>query len=1218
MTGGGGPTFERLRRAGEMRDGDAGIQLEFRMLGALEVSWGRALVPTGGPKQRLVLAHLLIHANRMVPADRLITGIWAGHPPAGARKSLASYVSHLRAGLRDRIRSQPPGYLLEVDPHEVDALRFEARIGEAKALLPVDPKAAVRAFRDALSLWRGEEPLADLANQPSLQPEIARLRELRAGALEDVIEAELVGGAHGDVIAELERLTHEHPGRERLWRHLIVAMYRSGRQADAMRAFDRARAALLGQAATALQPDLVRLHELVLLRDPLLDLAGPEARTDPAHQPDVSKTQQSTPPMDPPEGRREECDTVARFLDRLTEGPASLLVVGDPGIGKTTVWEWGRAAGSGRGLRVLTCRPVQSEMPLAFASLADLLEPVMEAMLPDLPPPQRRALEVALLRAEPHASPPDQRAVSVALLTCLRAMAIRGPVLLAVDDLQWLDGPSARALEFGLRRLIDERVGLLATVRSDDEDRFFPSGSDRVRLSVGPLSLGAVRNLVQSKVPRTWPRAVLVRIHEAADGNPFFALEIARSLALSSSAPPPTGRLPVPRSLRALVASRIALLPEPTRAVLRSAAALNHPTVDLLAAAHPTASVEAELDQAEEAGLIDVSDGRVRFAHPLMASAVYADAGPTELRRLHQSLAGVVKDREERAGHLALAAHGPDERVAATLLEAARSAASRGAPAAAAHMADLAFRLTPSTLHDARLARGVEFGEHLYAAAELDEAASWLEKLLADLPPGTLRARALWIIGSAYAETDVAAAVRTFELALEATDDPILLARTHVALNYIVDVDGAIRHTEAALALMADRPASPALRAEAMAALARTRSGAGLPIDRGLLRSAVELEDSADHPPRVQDSVHLTVALLATREDDFDTARRELRTLRDRALSEADEYSLNVVSYRLGQIELWAGDLVQAARLAAESFEAAERPDMLIGQSNPLSLRALVLGLEGRTAEAEQAASRAAEIGRDCHDLWYESAATWALGFVALCADDPGLAVTHYDRAGTMIESLGLQGITLTYPFGDHIEALIALGDLDRTAALLERFEARAASASGRWATGAAHRCRAVVHAARGQQEEAVRSLGAALDIQRRLPIPLELGRSWMALGMVHRRGKQRREARESLRQALAVFEGMGAISWANKARAQLDSLGYRVTVSPYELTGMELRVAESAAAGKSNQEIAAELFMSIRTVEAHLSRTYRKLVIRSRAQLARALDGRRPVPDAE
>jgi predicted ATPase len=419
-------------------------------------------------------------------------------------------------------------------------------------------------------------------------------------------------------------------------------------------------------------------------------------------------------------GRQEELSQLGRFLARLAAGPRAFVLEGEVGIGKTVLWQAGLTRARARGQRTLACRPAGSEVKLSFAALGDLLAGALEDALPAIPAPQRRALEAALLLAEPEGEPPDQRAIGLALLNVLRTLSGGGPLLVAIDDAQWLDQPSAAVLAFALRRLTAEPIGVLATVRLTDGEPppvslepWLPAE----RLCLGPLTLAALHELLRLRLGVSVSRPTLVRLHEAAGGNPFFALELGRAILEHGREPAPDEPLPVPAGLRALVRARLGRLPASALESLLAVAALSRPTVALALASAGTAErASADLERAERAGVIAREGERIRFTHPLLASTLYAEASPPRRRSLHGRLAELVADGEERARHLALAAEGPDLGVAAALDEAAANAHLRGAPDGAAALCEQARTLTSEDRPDARLRRTTEAANyHLLA-----------------------------------------------------------------------------------------------------------------------------------------------------------------------------------------------------------------------------------------------------------------------------------------------------------------------------------------------------------------------------------------------------------------------------------------------------------------------------------------------------------------------
>ena len=488
-------------------------------------------------------------------------------------------------------------------------------------------------------------------------------------------------------------------------------------------------------------------------------------------------------------------------------GPRLVLVIeGEPGIGKTTLWT--EAAGRARetGWRVLSCRPAASDAGLPHVGLADLLRSVPDDAFARLPAPQRRALGVALLREEAGGIDLDPRAVGTGLTALLGLIGSDGPLMLAVDDAQWLDPASARALGFALRRLDDRQLRLVTAVRTAG-----PTGQrtgafaaveaslDRqtiTRIEVGPLSVAAIHQMFARTLGSSFARPVLVRIHRAAGGNPFYALEIGREVQ-RLGVPPPSQPLPIPGDHRDLALLRLQRLPRATRDVLAKVATMARPS-----------AADLDLDAlapAEVAGILRVRPGgRAEFTHPLFASALYSSLPEASRRRLHRDLAERAASPEERARHLALAADGPDQATAAALDEAAAAAAAHGAADVAVELTELARNLTPPGDTPALVRRETELAERRYFAGDPTGARHELERSLAALPAGEDRARVLLELGSllwVQGESEQGLALMSQALGEAAT--PALQARIHSRIAaQSDDADLAVEHGEAALALL--------------------------------------------------------------------------------------------------------------------------------------------------------------------------------------------------------------------------------------------------------------------------------------------------------------------------------------------------------------------------------------------------------------------------------
>ncbi|HEY3127180.1 MAG TPA: BREX system ATP-binding domain-containing protein, partial [Candidatus Limnocylindria bacterium] len=446
-------------------------------------------------------------------------------------------------------------------------------------------------------------------------------------------------------------------------------------------------------------------------------------------------------------GRDDELAAVANVLVRAAAGGSGcFLIEGAIGIGKTALWNAALERAAERGYLVLKAQPVEAETAYSFAAIADLLRPALDEVLKGLPAPQKAALETALLIDAERGRAPDPHAVSVAALTSLELLARKRPVVVAVDDVQWLDSPSRMTLEFVARRLT-ARIALLMTERTETH-RESTIRLDCERLTLSPLSAGALHQFIHERIGVALPRPTLLRLHEASGGYPLFALEIARALRASSRDLAAIDPLPVPVSLRELVARRLGAISPETRSVLLAVASSARPTPELL-------SSEA-LREAIAAEVVALEGAQVRFTHPLFGSVLYAQAAPAERRAVHLKLADLVADQEEAARHLALATTGPDEVIAARLERAAGRARGRGAPIAAAELMERARELTPESRTADRLRRAVDAAE-LLVAARSPGAEQLLEAVL-PATRGNLRARVLELLGFLRGLGDIRAA----------------------------------------------------------------------------------------------------------------------------------------------------------------------------------------------------------------------------------------------------------------------------------------------------------------------------------------------------------------------------------------------------------------------------------------------------------------------------
>jgi DNA-binding CsgD family transcriptional regulator len=920
-------------------------------------------------------------------------------------------------------------------------------------------------------------------------------------------------------------------------------------------------------------------------------------------------------------GRDAELARLDGFLGTIPSGFAALLLEGPAGIGKTTLWERAVASARERGHAVLVARAVASEAQLAYMVLHDLLGPVADEVLPDLPGPQRAALEVALVRRHDDGTGPDPRAVSLGTLAVLRGLAARRILLVAVDDVQWMDEPSARVLESCIRRLGPEPVGFVGSIRTEPAGRAALSldrseGRDRiVHLPVGPLSVGALHHVLVAHLGTSFPRPSLLRIRELSGGNPFFALEIGRALLASGTPIEPGQPLPVPDTLAGLLRDRVRRLPTSTKEALLAVALLSHPSEPALGRVlgGEDAAHEALLPALEQ-GIVAIDGSTVRFTHPLLGSTVISLAPPSGRREMHRRLAASLADREECARHLALAATGPDEALAAVLEAAAEHATGRGAPHAAAELAGLAARLTPPERADDVRRRNLHAGGAYFEAGDVGLALRLLERALAHSSSGTFRAEVLFRIAMVRAEVEgVTAADPAFRRALsEPGVSPGVAATVGEAHAYTLllrgDVEGA--HEAAREAVRRSEESSDrgaAALALGMLGMVEFCRGKGVPTE--LMRRAIALEEASGQHLWRDDAPSTLYAAMLMWSGDLDGARERLRAMHDAAEGRGDSGALGIVSFFLSLLECRAADFVAAERHAVECEDVFLLTERAAEESPVLYCRAQVAAYQGRLEAARSAAERGAALARRLGYSWFEVHNLWVLGFVELSNNNPAGALEHLESAGRRWHEIGVldPGIFLLQP--DLVEVLVASGRVEEAEELLGTYEERSRALDRAAGLAVASRCRALVSASRRDLPGALEHIVRALAAHGPVPMPFELARTHLVEGQIRRRAKQKRPARAALERALEIFEDLGTPVWAEKARLELGRVGGR-SASATELTPTERQVAEAVASGMSNREAADALFLSVSTVEDNLTRAYRKLGVRSRTELSRALTG--------
>ncbi|HSC48940.1 MAG TPA: AAA family ATPase [Gaiellaceae bacterium] len=904
-------------------------------------------------------------------------------------------------------------------------------------------------------------------------------------------------------------------------------------------------------------------------------------------------------------GRDQELASVRAFVEGAAERPAALVLEGEPGIGKSTLWLAGVEQARVQGLRVLRARPAETERGLAHVALGDLLEDVADDVLPALPAPRRHALELALLRVEQDDDAVDARALAVAMRTALELLAGEQPVLVAIDDVQWLDDSSARVLAFALRRLHGANLLLLLTRRvgegSSPAEVETALGPDRLeRLRVRPLSVGAVQRLLQTRLGMAFPRPLLVRIHETSGGNPFYALELARALAVEPAADP-SEPLPVPESLEGVVHDRLAGIHGKTRAGLAVVAAAGRASRTLLRAAGVG---DETLEPAFAARVIEVHREVVTFTHPLLASAFYQELLAEERRRAHRLLAGVADDPLARARHLALAAPRADADVASAVERAATEAASRGASVAAAELAEHALRLTPRTADGDRRRRAIQAARAQLLAGDGRGARARADRLLATAERGRQRAEALILMSDLEAAGSLERAITLRREALEEAEaDPALRAAIHQWLGFQVrsseGFSAAEQHARAALEL-AEQLGDDPLRVMSLATLGFLRFNAADPNAVGMVRRAYELAADVDAPRERLEArfLYARVLLWSGRVDHARTLLEELYG----DLSERDERLSADALWYLSLVELTAGRLDLAANHAERQLEISNQ--YAIDHEDPLAIWvvARIAAHRGELDRARELAKRSRALAHA--QPLFLAGQEGVLGLVEAWSGRPHEAVARFAAADRARYGTGVRDPSDFWWRAEYAEALLEVGRVGDAVDLLDRWAADAARLERERVLVQVSRCRGLVAAAEGDVEEALALLRRAIRQHEAVGDPFGRARALLALGIVRRRARQKRKAREAIEAAIHGFEAIGAPGWAAKAHAELGSIGGRVRERG--LTSAERRVAALVAEGRTNREVAAALFLGERTVETHLSHVYAKLGVRSRTELAR------------
>jgi DNA-binding CsgD family transcriptional regulator len=895
-------------------------------------------------------------------------------------------------------------------------------------------------------------------------------------------------------------------------------------------------------------------------------------------------------------GRAVEMDALDQLLDNArAERSAALVVRGEPGIGKSALLAY--AAARARDMRVLRCAGVEAEYELPFAGMHQLVRPCLH-LVERLPGPQSAAVRSALGLSDGGVD--DRFLVCLGLLSLLAEACEDAPVLCCVDDAQWLDAPSAEALSFAVRRFEAERIAVVIAVRSGESPFEVPGVPD---LELSGLAEPDASRLLTSRLAQDAAPEVVEGLLADAHGNPLALLELpaALSTAQLQGAQPILGPPPVRPAVEDAFRARVSALPDRTRRVLVIAAADERAELPTIRdAAERLGLAESDLAAAEVDGLIRLGDS-VTFRHPLVRSAVYRAANRDDRRAAHEALAAVVADQVTCAWHRALIAERADEGLAGELEAAGVLALARGAQASASGAFERAAELSVDPLrrgHRLTLAAQSAFdaGRPDAALALGERARGFVSDPLDEVALVMLRAgdagrrgspaESQRLLAAAAREVAVAAPERASELALWSVMAALGGRRIETAVadagQILAQVDTSGR--EGRFATTVVRGLSAAL--------------AGNAAEASSMYSQAEQQAAGftDGTPQI------LTAFLGTFTGDFVSCR----TVMERSVATArrnGSLSSGVGMFPLLAIaQLGDGRLTEAVATIAEGLDIAGRLGFANDETGLLALQARIAARKGDERSCRELADATLRRSLAVELNWATEYARLALAELELGLGNPQAALEQLDQVDPgPVPPIGL----LATP--DIIDAAVRIGDEGRARLALDRFVDWAPVSSARWVQGLVARCRAVLSGPSGETE-------ALFDaaIRDHLDAPAqELARTRLSYGEWLRRERRKSDARVQLNAARDAFEGLGARLWAARAQAELDATGEKArkrdVTTLEELTPQELRIAQLVADGASNRDVAAQLYVSPKTVEYHLRKIFHKLRVSSRVELARA-----------
>jgi DNA-binding CsgD family transcriptional regulator len=896
------------------------------------------------------------------------------------------------------------------------------------------------------------------------------------------------------------------------------------------------------------------------------------------------------------EPERGQLDALLREA-RLGRGRA-LVLRGSAGIGKTVLLDYALQQASG--FELLNYTAVESEAELPFAGLQAVLGRLL-ADLPEIPEPQARALRAAL--ALESGAKTNRLAVNAGALSLLGVAAERVPLLVVVDDAHWLDSPSAEALTFAARRLTTESLALLFAVREGE-------GTDVATalptLELEPLEVTASMELLHERFGSAIAANVARHLAEATGGNPLALLEVAPLLSEAAR----VGREPVPDHLpasasveRTVRSALRTLSPEARRALVVAAASDSTTGADLVA-----------LEPAEDVGLVRIHAGAVAFRHPLVRSAVYHSASADERRTAHSTLADALtgaENSDRRAWHLAAAADGPNESVAAALEAAASRFAERGGQASASRALERAAELSND---DDQIARRLHAaGRAAEHAGNLERAALLAERALNRSRDPGIRAAARVLDWQVSDWRGLAADDVDFEREAERLA-PFHPARA--ALLLYVSSSAAWRRLDLEHALRLARrsvemwPVSAPWPGEAPWEPWMADIAAGNRWNLAFILLVLGRPAEGDEVVRgvkAYGDLSMSYPIYMER---YDEARSGIERMLRSSRATGDVWAEMHMTRNLAIVDLWQGRFSAARAGAARSLAMAEPIGAPNGIAFNLSVLAWLAAVEGRESEARESAARADDLVQRGAGLRLVQARLRAtLGLLELGLAHPLAAIEQLRPVADLAERHGVREPSVLPYAPDLIEAYARAGEREAAMSELARLAEIAGAVDRRWALAAVAR----LHGLLGLDDELDKHFGAALELHEQgAGSAFERARTELLYGERLRRAKRRVAARTHLRSAIELFDELGAVPWSEQARRELrasgESIPRRDPTAPEKLTPQELQIALQVAEGRTNRDVAAALFLSPKTVEFHLTRVYRKLNIHSRAELVRLL----------